>query len=120
MEADLSRFHNIDYRDRWRFDAQGRRRLTLRMIWVRVKHLPTDSAVAQVLRGDDVDWRVEHQLFDEMRMTLQAAHGVRDPKPHPLRPKPGPAPDSPNRRKRLAAARRRQAERKRRFGEGGT
>ena len=46
VEADLSRYHHIDYRDRGRFGPDGRRLLTLRMILVRVRHLPPESATA--------------------------------------------------------------------------
>lgn len=46
VESDLDRFWNIDYRDRWRFDKRGRRRLTLRRIYARISHLPADSALA--------------------------------------------------------------------------
>lgn len=46
VESDLSRFWGIDYRDRWRFDADGRRLLTLRQIHARLSHLPADSAIA--------------------------------------------------------------------------
>ncbi|MEX0687705.1 MAG: hypothetical protein WD072_03435 [Pirellulales bacterium] len=46
VESDLSRFWNLDYRDRWRFDLGGCRRLTLRQIYARISHLPADSALA--------------------------------------------------------------------------
>ncbi len=46
VESDLARFWNLDYRDRWRFDGDGRRRLTLRQIHARLSHLPADSACA--------------------------------------------------------------------------
>ena len=46
VESDLNRFWNLDYRDRWRFDADDRRRLTLRQIYTRISHLPADSALA--------------------------------------------------------------------------
>lgn len=46
VESDLGRFWNLDYRDRWRFDTDGRRRLTLRQIYTRISHLPADSALA--------------------------------------------------------------------------
>jgi len=46
VESDLNRFWNLDYRDRWRFDANGARRLTLRQIYARISHLPADSALA--------------------------------------------------------------------------
>jgi hypothetical protein len=40
VEADLSRYHQLDLRDLWRG------RLTLRQVFVRVRHLPPDSAVS--------------------------------------------------------------------------
>ena len=46
VESDLNRFWQLDYRDRWRFDDDGRRKLTLRQIYARVSHLPADSALA--------------------------------------------------------------------------
>lgn len=46
VESDLNRFWGLDYRDRWRFDDRGRRKLTLRQIYARVSHLPADSALA--------------------------------------------------------------------------
>jgi hypothetical protein len=67
VESDLSRYHNIDYRDRWRFDADGVRRLTLRMINVRLKHLPADSATAIADGGDG--WT----LSDHMRAHIYGA-----------------------------------------------
>lgn len=46
VESDLARFWNVDYRDRWRFDTDGHRKLTLRQINARISHLPADSALA--------------------------------------------------------------------------
>lgn len=46
VESDLARFWHCDYRDRWRFDADGHRKLTLRQIHARISHLPADSALA--------------------------------------------------------------------------
>jgi len=60
VESDLSRYHHIDYRDRWRFDADGVRRLTLRMILARLKHLPLDSATIIAEGGDG--WTLENHL----------------------------------------------------------
>jgi hypothetical protein len=72
VEADLSRFHQIDYRDRWRFDEHGRR-LTLRMIAVRVRHLPADSATAMALGGSG--WTVGDFLAaDQFRALAGQAH----------------------------------------------
>jgi hypothetical protein len=49
VESDLHRFWGVDYRDRWRFDADNRRLLTLRQIYARISHLPADSALAIVM-----------------------------------------------------------------------
>lgn len=46
VESDLNRFWHLDYRDRWRFDGDNRRKLTLRQIYARISHLPADSALA--------------------------------------------------------------------------
>jgi len=58
VEHDLSRFHHIDYRDRRRFDETGRRRLTLRMISVRLdfRWLPDESAILMALNGGERPW----------------------------------------------------------------
>jgi hypothetical protein len=62
VEADLSRHYGIDIRDRWRV-VDGRRVLTLRMIAVRLRHMPADSAVGQIARGNEPEWRLEHVLL---------------------------------------------------------
>lgn len=81
MEADLSRYHQIDYRDRWRFDEHGRRRLTLRMIWVRIIHLPPQSATQIHLNDGQIAWGwTEYLLADLWQLLVR--------KPHPNRPKP--------------------------------
>jgi hypothetical protein len=78
VESDLSRYHQIDYRDRWRFDANGSRRLTLRMIHVRLKSLPLDSAVA-IVEGSG-GWTLEHYLTAQL-------WEVQTGEPHPAKPK---------------------------------
>lgn len=45
VEADLQRYYQIDYRDRWRAD------LTLRRLHVLVTHLPPESSTAVALNG---------------------------------------------------------------------
>lgn len=45
VESDLDQYWHIDYRDRWRFDPDGCRRLTLRQIYVRLSNLHSDSAL---------------------------------------------------------------------------
>ena len=49
VESDLDRFWSLDYRDRWRFDDDGRRRLTLRQIHTRLQNLPAESSLALAL-----------------------------------------------------------------------
>lgn len=79
IEADLSRYHGIDYRDRWRRTPDGRRALTLRMIYVRVRHLPVDSATARAtssLGDSNRDWSLTNVLLAQL-------HGLWSGKPHP-------------------------------------
>ncbi|CAM3433183.1 hypothetical protein [Tsukamurella hominis] len=65
MESDLSRYHGIDYRDRWRFDENGCRRLTIRMIGVRITTLPADSALNKKFRDGATPWTLtDHLLAD--------------------------------------------------------
>lgn len=124
MEADLSRYHQCDYRDRWRTDEHGRPRLTLRQIWVRVRHLPVDSAVMQT-DPDWTAWRLEHHLLDEVRMMVQASIPTKDAgpkiKPHPDRPVSDRAAkrmSDPERVRRMNAALKRHAERERKRAAG--
>ena len=49
VESDLDRFWGIDYLDRWRYDEQGRRKLTLRKIHARLSNLPAESSLAIAL-----------------------------------------------------------------------
>jgi len=108
VESDLSRYHQIDYRDRWRFDADGARKLTLRMIAVRVKHLPPDSATAIATGG--TGWTLaDHLLADVYHVT---AHEV-----HPWKPKQDKGSD-PEREKAKRAARARARERQRAIDAG--
>src|SRR5690606_9976085 len=112
VEADLARWYHLDYRDRWRGD------LTLRRIFVLVRHLPPESAVAEVLRGGKPHWSIEAQLIDDLRVSLTGSK-ERPSKPHPSRPKPSSRPrTTPERARKLAAARRRARERRRRLEAG--
>ncbi len=112
MEADLSRYYRIDYRDRWRRDAQGRRLLTLRMIAVRVRFLPPASATARALGG--AGWDLGHYLMGDL---FHAMSG----KPHPGRPVPKRRPRvaDPARARKLLAARTRAREHRQRLQEEG-
>ncbi|AMS03654.1 tail assembly chaperone [Gordonia phage Mulch] len=66
IEADLSRFHGIDYRDRWRRDPDGVRRLTLRMIYVRVLRLPADSALSLHFSDGQSTWDLHAHLLADL------------------------------------------------------
>jgi hypothetical protein len=108
VEVDLSRYHQIDYRDRWRFDADGARKLTLRMIAVRVKHLPADSATAIATGG--TGWTLTDHLLADV---FHATGG----NPHPWKPKQVKGSD-PAREKAKQAARARARERQRAIDAG--
>lgn len=78
IESDLGRFWGLDYRDRWRFDADGLRRLTLRMIYTRMSSLPATSAVAVALNGGKaLPARVELLVMDLFEVMTGKAHPAR-------------------------------------------
>jgi len=95
VESDLSRYHNVDYRDRWRFDADGVRRLTLRMILVRLRHLPPDSATALAEGGDG--WTLSDHLQAH-------TYGATAGEPHPWLPEGAKGRTSPEELKARRAA----------------
>ncbi|WP_109413164.1 hypothetical protein [Mycobacteroides chelonae] len=70
VEADLSTFHHIDYRDRWRRDDEGIRRLTLRMIHVRVRYLPATSALSLHFSKGRSMWDLHAHLLADLNMAL--------------------------------------------------
>lgn len=98
MEADLSRYHHIDYRDRWRFDEHGARKLTLRMIWVRVQHLPRESATQIHVNDGKIAWGWHEYLLADIWSVFSG-------KPHPNRPTP------PAKKQRTAAVENERARR---------
>ncbi|WP_213452896.1 hypothetical protein [Rhizomonospora bruguierae] len=114
MEADLSRHHQIDLCDRWRFDEHGRRRLTLRQIYVRLRDVPAhESAVAAVENGG----APPPSRTEVLLMQLIESWSGKD---HPLRdqlPKHDPEAD-PERQKARAQAKRRARERQRQIEAG--
>ena len=81
IEADLSRFHTLRYSDRWRFDENGHRRLTLREIWVRIQTLKGDAELVLLSNDGKPRWDYEHYLLADLFHALTN-------KPHPWRPKP--------------------------------
>lgn len=117
MEADLARFYGVDYRDRWRRDEDGRRRLTLRRLHVLVTHLPLESVTVALVKG--TPWTRTEHLLDDLRMTVE----LTIPKKKRTKPKPHPDRKStkhvdPARRRKLQSARARARERRRKIDAG--
>lgn len=79
IEADLQRFYQVDYRDRWRRDEHGFPRLTLRRLRVLIVHLPPESATKRAVSHG-------RSIWDDEKLALlthiwQASAGSE--KPHP-------------------------------------
>lgn len=79
MEGDLRRLFQVRYSDRWRFDEQGNRKLTLREISVLLEDLPGDSRVVKHFNGGQPRWAPEAYLLADL-IHIQTG------KPHPARP----------------------------------
>jgi hypothetical protein len=111
VEADLQiRCNGVDYRDRWRFGANGRRLLTIRRIGVLLRGLPPDSETARA-EGSSGFTNTEFLLMDLWQMQTSTGE------PHPLRPKGVKAVD-PTREKKIRLAKVRQQERQRAIDAG--
>lgn len=109
VEADLQiRCNGVDYRDRWRFDANGRRILTLRRIGVLLRGLPPDCETARA-EGSSGRTNVEILLMDLWSATTGELH--------PFYPKNSKAAD-PAREKAIRLAKVRQQERQRAIDAG--
>lgn len=109
MESDLQVHCNgIDYRDRWRFDSEGRRRLTLRRIGLLIRHLPPGSATALATGG--TGWGLSDHLLADI-------YGATAGEAHPSKPKPVKGSD-PARDKARRAAKARARERQRQIDAG--
>lgn len=97
MEADLSAYHHLDYRDRWRYEEVLRpdgskailRKLSTRMIYVRLRHgMPPESALGIHFNEGKWPWRLtDHLLADLWFLHRQELEG-RKAKDHPSRPAP--------------------------------
>ncbi|OZD65154.1 hypothetical protein CH263_13505 [Rhodococcus sp. 06-1059B-a] len=81
MEADLSRYHRIRYSDRWRFDEDGCRRLTVREIWVRIQELPPTSRIVKHYNDGKPRWTDNDYILSHIWQALTR-------KKYPLTPKP--------------------------------
>lgn len=109
VEADLQiRCNGIDYRDRWRFDADGNRKLTIRRIGVLLRNLPPDSATHIALGGSG--WTLDNYLVASLWTAITGA-------PHPALPKVEKVED-PIRLKRIEQSRARMEERKLKLASG--
>lgn len=109
MEADLARYYDVDLRDLWRRDTEGRPRLSWRRLRSLVRFLPPESAVAWIARGR-TPWRLEHLLLADLFLALTG-------KQHPLAAAEVKAQrleqlEAPERLDRVAEARRRAQERR--------
>ena len=87
------------------------RRLTLRMIYVRIRHgLPPESALAIHFNGGRWPWRLEHHLLADLYYVHRQELEGKKAKDHPGRPKPGKSSQaSPERARKMRDARRRAA-----------
>lgn len=109
VEADLSRYHNgMDLRDLWRRDPAGRARLTLRQIYVRIKHLPLDSATANIESGNG--WVLTHYLLADLYQSMAGQQHPHDPR----------VTRKPVDQSQLKAAKKRHDERRERLGITGS
>lgn len=66
----MRRFFGVDLRDLWRRDEHGHQKLTLRQLWVYIRHgLPRESALAIDDNGGTMPWSVtEHLLADQWEL----------------------------------------------------
>jgi len=108
----LRRVYGVRYSDRWRFDLDGTRKLTLREIWVMLEDLPGDARLVKHFNDGRPRW-------DDDTFLLADLIHVMSGKPHPARPKPKQGVDrreTPQRArvraKRIAEKRRREMARK--------
>ena len=119
MEADLSAYHNLDLRDRWRYEevllASGRRvllrKLTTRMIYVRLRQgLPPQSALAIDSNGGKWPWTLTDHLLADLYLSHRQEILGKKAKDHPNRPKASAASRiSPERARKIRDAKRRAA-----------
>lgn len=77
MEADLSLFHHLDIRDLGR-QVDGRFVLTYRMVLVRLRHLPPDSALRQALADGPILSTTDVLLAHNWQAS------ARSKRPHPM------------------------------------
>jgi hypothetical protein len=78
VEATLAGM-GVDYRDRWRFDGDGRRRLPLRRIYVLLMHMSYDSPLAIAVNGGK-------RIYSAGDLLLMDVYEALTRKTHPSRP----------------------------------
>lgn len=118
VEADLRRFYDVRLGDLWRRDEHGRRLLSTREVFVMVRFLPAESALAIRDNGGKQAWTLEASLLADL-WEQKANTGRKKSQPavkHPGRPKPRKTVD-PGRERRLAEARRRKQARDMRLNQ---
>lgn len=77
VEAGLAEV-GVDYLDRWRFDQDGRRRLTLRQIHVRLTHLPRTNALNIAMNEGRAPYSTtDLLLMDVFEAVTRVAHPSR-------------------------------------------
>lgn len=113
----MSRFYHLDLRDRWRVE-NGRRVLSLRMIAVRLRYLPAESALVSLSRDGRPVWELRDVLLAHI---WQATANSK--KPHPAlvqaaREQRASTPMTPQRQHAVLAFRRRAEERRQRIAAG--
>lgn len=79
IEGDLSFYHHRRYTDRWRFDADGRRLLTVREIWNLIRANPTTSTLATALNGG-------RRVMSETEVLIADLYSVMAGRLHPHHP----------------------------------
>jgi hypothetical protein len=86
IEADLSLLHNLNLPDLWKpFNPDGPN-LTLRMVWVRIRFLPKESALAISENGGQSPWSLEHYLLSDLwALAARQVAGKKAPDQHPWR-----------------------------------
>lgn len=85
IEADLRRFHRVDLRDLWR-PGGGPSQLTLRLLYVLIRHLPADSSLAIDDSGGRLPWSItDHLIADLWEQRANAGRGRKPRVRHPRR-----------------------------------
>lgn len=117
VEADLDRFYHRDLRDLWRIDEQGHRKLTYRMVYVRITALPADSSLAISANGGRRPWTVSEYLLADL-WEINANKGMKrgaKPKRHPARPEQKSSGRTPEQQRRHERAMRKHRTNYRRY-----